>query len=318
MATLTGNEIQNTYQGLLKTSDNAIIGSSLKQITDGLGNSTSLFVSTDKLEVSGSISQVDLGLSTFIGYQAGANDDLSNNANCFIGYNSGRDNQTGGSNVSAGFSSFMSNTTGNNNTSMGYASLYGNTTGTANTAFGYQSLRSNTVGVSNVSIGDQSSYFNTTGLGNTSIGSQSLRTVVGDKNVSLGYNSGRYISDGSTALTLSDNSIFIGHNSKALVDNSINEIVIGNEAVGNGNNTVMLGGSSITKTTLNGDIGIGTLSPESLLDVASTTKVSSPFPRMTSAQKTAIGSPVIGGHIYQTDGTEGVYVYKSTGWELAY
>jgi len=65
-------------------------------------------------------------------------------------------------------------------------------------------------------------------------------------------------------------------------------------------------------------IGIGTNSPTGILDVASTTKTSLPFPRMTSTQRTSISTPPIGSHVYQTDGTEGVYVYKSTGWELAY
>jgi len=32
----------------------------------------------------------------------------------------------------------------------------------------------------------------------------------------------------------------------------------------------------------------------------------------------AIVSPAVGLHVYQTDATEGVYVYKSTGWAFAY
>lgn len=42
------------------------------------------------------------------------------------------------------------------------------------------------------------------------------------------------------------------------------------------------------------------------------------FPLMTSDQRLAIINPSIGLHIYQIDGTEGVYVNKSTGWVLAY
>jgi hypothetical protein len=37
-------------------------------------------------------------------------------------------------------------------------------------------------------------------------------------------------------------------------------------------------------------------------------------PRMTNAQRTAIGTPSIGLMVYCTDAVEGLYVYKSTGW----
>jgi hypothetical protein len=49
------------------------------------------------------------------------------------------------------------------------------------------------------------------------------------------------------------------------------------------------------------------------LDVQSTTKGFLP-PRMTNAQRTAITSPAIGLMVYCTDATEGLYIYKSTGW----
>jgi hypothetical protein len=53
----------------------------------------------------------------------------------------------------------------------------------------------------------------------------------------------------------------------------------------------------------------------SQLEVASTTKGFLP-PRMTSAKRTAIATPATGLMVYQTDGTEGLYIYKSTGWVL--
>lgn len=40
MASLTGQTISSTYDGLLKTSDNDVIGATAKEITDGLGNGT--------------------------------------------------------------------------------------------------------------------------------------------------------------------------------------------------------------------------------------------------------------------------------------
>ena len=62
-------------------------------------------------------------------------------------------------------------------------------------------------------------------------------------------------------------------------------------------------------------IGGGANAPEAtaVLEVNSTTK-GFLFPRMTSAQRLAIGSPATGLMVYQTDSREGVYIYKSFGW----
>lgn len=50
-----------------------------------------------------------------------------------------------------------------------------------------------------------------------------------------------------------------------------------------------------------------------ILQADSTTKGFLP-PRMTNAQRTAIASPAVGLMVYCTDTTEGLYIYKSTGW----
>jgi hypothetical protein len=71
-----------------------------------------------------------------------------------------------------------------------------------------------------------------------------------------------------------------------------------------------------------GNVNIGTTTTidNALLNVSSTTRGSMPLPRMTNAQRTAltVDATRVGMHVYQTDGTEGVYVYKSTGWAFAY
>ena len=54
-------------------------------------------------------------------------------------------------------------------------------------------------------------------------------------------------------------------------------------------------------------------SASALLQVDSTTKGFLP-PRMTNAQRTAIPSSSVGLMVYCTDATEGLYIYKSTGW----
>ena len=67
----------------------------------------------------------------------------------------------------------------------------------------------------------------------------------------------------------------------------------------------------------NFQIGAGTNNLSAILQVDSITKGFLP-PRMTSAQRTAISSPATGLIVYQTDGTEGVYIYKSSGWVFAF
>ena len=51
-----------------------------------------------------------------------------------------------------------------------------------------------------------------------------------------------------------------------------------------------------------------------MLDVQSATK-GMLIPRMTSALRMAIGSPVNGLMVYQTDGVSGVYYYNGSGWQ---
>ena len=49
--TLTGTRISDTYDSLLKATDNGIITSSAKQITDGVGNNTPLYISTSRIGI---------------------------------------------------------------------------------------------------------------------------------------------------------------------------------------------------------------------------------------------------------------------------
>src|SRR5210317_868003 len=51
MATLTSTKIKNTYDALLKSIDNDAIRTTAKQITDGLGNLTPLYISTTQVGI---------------------------------------------------------------------------------------------------------------------------------------------------------------------------------------------------------------------------------------------------------------------------
>jgi hypothetical protein len=65
-----------------------------------------------------------------------------------------------------------------------------------------------------------------------------------------------------------------------------------------------------------GQVGIGatTINASAKVQVDSTTQGFLP-PRMTAAQRAAIASPATGLMVYQTDGTEGVYVYSGGTWK---
>jgi hypothetical protein len=78
---------------------------------------------------------------------------------------------------------------------------------------------------------------------------------------------------------------------------------------------VQLGGGDFHYDRINSNVGIGTNTPvvSSVLELSSTTQ-GFLFPRMTETQRLAIGSPATGLMVYQTDGREGVYIFKSFGW----
>jgi hypothetical protein len=55
MASLTGQTIDSTYDALLKVTDNGPITSSLKVITDGLGNNSALSLSSTDVQITGNL-----------------------------------------------------------------------------------------------------------------------------------------------------------------------------------------------------------------------------------------------------------------------
>jgi len=70
MATLFNTKIKDTYQSLLKLEDNTILTTTTKNVTDGLGNASPLYMSTTRVGIgtNAPISTLNvLGLSTFIG-----------------------------------------------------------------------------------------------------------------------------------------------------------------------------------------------------------------------------------------------------------
>ncbi len=70
MASLTGQPIQSSYQGVIKTTDNAAIGATEKRVTDGLGNASNMTIGTTG--VSFDSGTVDFTGSTVTGLPGGA------------------------------------------------------------------------------------------------------------------------------------------------------------------------------------------------------------------------------------------------------
>jgi trimeric autotransporter adhesin len=149
----------------------------------GIGTATP----SAKLEVAGLVYQTGLGNSTYFGDQAGASDDLSDNRNVGVGYQSLYSNTSGYYNVANGYQALYLNTTGNFNIASGYQSLRFNTTGNYNVASGRESLFCNTSGSYNVASGSQALYANTTGSYNVASGLQALYyNTTGSHNVASG------------------------------------------------------------------------------------------------------------------------------------
>ena len=170
--------------------------------------------------------------------------------NLFIGNGAGQSNTTAPNNSFAGYNSGLISTTGLNNSFFGAYTGYVNTLGSENAFFGYRS------GYSNISAS-----------GNSFFGNLSGYNINGSFNTAIGNAAGRYISGGSVSNINSTNSIYLGAETKALADGQTNQIVIGYNATGLGSNTVVLGNDSIVTTALRGNVGIGTTSPSTKLDV---------------------------------------------------
>lgn len=287
--------------------------------------------------------------NTAVGFQAGLNNSASDNV--FIGYQSGLASTNTSSTIAIGAYALLSNISGTALTAIGRGALE-NTTGGGNIGIGFWAGRSHTTGTNNIFIGNSSAGVNNTDSNRTWIGNSSTTTtwLAGNVLINTTTDAG-FKADINGTLRVSGNFTGVGtSNSFGLDANNRRGVVLGQSgSLGNlelRGDTIYSGflkfatdttaqatfginyisGASalalnntlttpfyITATT----IGINTTAPvaSSLLTLESTTKGFLP-PRQTQAQRTAIASPAVGLQVYQTDGTEGLYIYKSTGWAL--
>jgi len=242
----------------------------------------------------------DPGSSVFLGINAGAADDFTDNKNVGFGYQSMIANTTGERNIAIGYESLKGNTTGsfqvalgylalansngNGNVAIGDQSLRTNSAGTHNLGAGYYSLNANISGSHNVALGNQSMLNNIGGTGNTAVGAYSLGTnTIGNNNIAFGASALYSNTDGSYNIAIGyiagmntqsilantpSNNIIIGNNIDLPDLSGSNQLNIGNLIYG----TDIDGSGQINST---GNIGIGIQVPMDRLEVEGKIRVSS-------------------------------------------
>lgn len=151
--------------------------------------------------------------SVFIGEGAGNSMLGFEEANTFVGYQSGFSCAGNGippgsasHNSFFGYQAGYSNTTGRNNTAIGYNALRKNANGDMNTAMGTGALLNNINGCYNIAIGIDALYSNTASGENVAIGAQAGYSTTGAKNIFLGYSAG-YNETGSNKLYIENSDI---------------------------------------------------------------------------------------------------------------
>ncbi len=275
-------------------------------------------------------SYVDLTTNQTVGGTKTFSNDLSVNSNTIgrgggnvlgnlaLGYLSLAANTTGTDNLAIG-SYTLNGNNGSNNVGVGTSVMQNTTSGATNTGIGSLSLFLNTTGYENVAIGSQAARSVSTGYGNVGVGTYSLFNALQSENVgvgtyslfnmgngvgntALGFQAGQYIT-GFAANTSADNSIYIGRQARGFSVGQDNEIVIGALATGAGSNSVTLGNTSITKTLLNGNVGIGITSPTEKVEIDGSLKTKHII-GSTSAPTIAVGAALGTGGTASISGTD--------------
>ncbi|MCB0790510.1 MAG: tail fiber domain-containing protein [Flavobacteriales bacterium] len=196
------------------------------------------------------------GGSVFMGENAGANDNLTNNRNVAVGaeaFSSATNSvenvavghralatQAGGSgNTATGVFALEDLTNGASNTANGHSALRASTTGDNNVAVGYYALRNNTEATGNVAVGAHAGRTNTTAGGMTAVGYQSLYNSTGENNTAVGFVSSVFTTTGHDNTAVGARSLNFnttGSNNVAVGDSAAygNTSGYGNVAVGSG------------------------------------------------------------------------------------
>jgi len=213
------------------------------------------------LTVLGRISQTGTGQSVFLGEGAGFNDDLSDNFNTFVGYQSGYTNTSGYFNLGHGYQTLYSNTTGYKNSANGYKVLFSNTLGYNNTASGFKALFSNTEGYNNTANGLSALYSNSTGYRNTGEGYMALyNNTTGYNNTANGYKALYHNTEGSNNTANGNKALYYnttGYSNVAIGVMALYKNVSYNNSVAVGDSALFNNGDATTYVTTLSNTAIG-------------------------------------------------------------
>ena len=233
-----------------------------------------------------------------IGRYAGENISTNGDNNIFIGYSAGRYNYGGDNNTSVGaYSGFNSSTGGGNaffgfesgmscagyyNVFMGFKSGRSTQYGTQNTMLGHQAGYTNQNGGNNVYLGAFAGYTNNSGSGNVFIGSlagynetSSNKLYIDNSNTASPLIWGDFSSDhvninGELGIGVSSPSNKLDVNGGIDMNDYLRHNGDDNTKIGfNANDNIIFQTSGSTRMEIesNGEVGIGTTSPNNKLDV---------------------------------------------------
>ena len=242
-----------------------------------------------RITIKGQIEVLNTGHSVFIGEGAGANDNLTDNKNVFIGEDAGHENITGNINSAVGNEALLNNTTGDYNTSVGAYTLKTNKANNRSTAVGYKAMQyaddqtlgrstyntaignyalsgsttpANNTGRFNTAIGDQALYKNTFGEGNNSHGYQSLfSNTTGCSNTAIGTRALYSNTDKSNLVAIGDSALYNNSIDSWSSDDAICNTAVGSKALfsntSGSQNTAIGTGSLYSNTVRSGLVAKG-------------------------------------------------------------
>ncbi|WP_353776871.1 tail fiber domain-containing protein [Winogradskyella sp. 3972H.M.0a.05] len=175
--------------------------------------------------------------SLFLGFNAGAGDNSSDNKNVGIGYFSMNVNTVGEENTAIGYRAYESNRA-SQNTAVGYYALRGvnNVNSSYNTAVGHLAMGgffvSTFAAESNVAIGASALEINAQGDFNVVVGRNAMSSSqVGSRSVAIGYNT-------LSSFTGSVPSVAVGYNALANYSGNSNITAIGTQSLENASDCI--------------------------------------------------------------------------------